>query len=140
MDSDSDDIPLAQRVPQPKPVPRADPPPRKPEPSTKRKAVAPPAVAADKRAKGAPAPKPRRAAARGDDDEDEDEEDDSSSDEEDDDDDDAATAAGKATKRLAKDRKAVAQMSRVKKGVRCVRAFGLWPRRTCTALSPLRRA
>jgi DNA topoisomerase-1 len=63
MESDSDDVPLAQRVPAPKPVARAPPAERKPAAAgSKRKAPAA-AAAAPKRAKAAPAAK--RGAARG---------------------------------------------------------------------------
>jgi hypothetical protein len=141
MESDSDDVPLAQRVPPPKlaaPKP-AEAPKRQADAGAKRKAAVPAGAAAKRQKAAAPAAKrggagagKRRDAPAGGG------AGDSSSDDEDDDDDGAGGAGGadeaaRASKRLAKDRKAVAQMSSVKKGVRvtsrCVfppPAVGAW--------------
>jgi DNA topoisomerase-1 len=124
MESDSDDVPLAQRVPPPKPAARVEPK-RQADTGTKRKAAAPAGAAAKRQKAAAPAAKrggggngarrdvPAGGGAG----------DSSSDDDDDDDDDDGADAGGaghaaRESKRLAKDRKAVAQMSSVKKGVR----------------------
>jgi len=114
MESDSDDVPLAQRVPKaaPRPAPAANP------VSAKRKAppsagVAPkrpkPAAAASK-PRGDAAPRAKKAAESADDSSsDEDEEGDAAK---------AGRSASRAAKKLEKDRKAVAEMTRIKKGVR----------------------
>ena len=121
MESDSDDVPLAQRVPKaaPRPAPAAG------EGGVKRKAP-PSADVAPKRPKPAAASKPRadsgarakKPAASADE---------SSSDEDDEEGDEAKAgrSASRAAKKLEKDRKAVAEMSRIKKGVRLPCSIGL---------------
>jgi hypothetical protein len=111
MESDSDDVPLALRVPKP----AARQPPAAAPAAVKRKAP-PPADAAPKRPKPAAASKPRgdsgaRAKKPA-------ESDDSSSDEGDDGEEAKGRSASRAAKKLEKDRKAVAEMTRIKKGVR----------------------
>ena len=113
MESDSDDVPLALRVPKMAARPAAAP------AGVKRKAP-PPAEDAPKRAKAAAgSSKPRgdsgarRAKTPAE------SADDSSSDEGDDEGEDAkGRSASRAAKKLEKDRKAVAEMTRIKKGVR----------------------
>ena len=110
MESDSDDVPLAQRVPKaaPKVAPAAG------QGAVKRKATSPSADAKPKKPKTAAPSKPRAkkpAAVSADE---------SSSDEDDEEGDEAKAGrfASRAAKKLEKDRKAVDEMSRIKKGVR----------------------
>ena len=121
MESDSDDVPLAQRVPKaaPKAAPAAA------QGAVKRKTTSPSADARPKKPKPAPskprgesggarAKKPALSA------------DESSSGEDDDDGDEAKAgrSASRAAKKLEKDRKAVDEMSRIKKGVRLPCSIG----------------
>ena len=116
MESDSDDVPLAQRVPKaaPKAAPAAA------QGAVKRKATSPSADARPKKPKPAAPSKPRAESGAARAKKQAVSADESSSGEDDDDADEAKAgrSASRAAKKLEKDRKAVDEMSRIKKGVR----------------------